>query len=171
MAELCIFVYQQERKTAQYTGGTPFSKAVFVQSCWFLAAFYFTWIPYLTLQYLVSGRLCNCCILQIIIGCLILVLLQQWASGKAFYSYGFILYAASSIPLQGFWNWLVYIRRNQFFEETRKYIAKQLSTLGHFLLPRRYNTGPSFGATLSSTDRRSDLRNGDAASATDSDQQ
>jgi cytoskeletal protein RodZ len=47
--------------------------------------------PYLTLQYL-------------------------WASGKAFTNYGFILYSATVVPLQGVWNWFVYTRNRQLKE-------------------------------------------------------
>lgn len=39
-----------------------------------------------------------------------MALQYMWSSGKALTNYGFILYAATSVPLQGFWNFVVYIR-------------------------------------------------------------
>ena len=58
----------------------------------------------------------------------------------------------------------MYIRRRHIFEETRQNIIKRLSTLGQILLPRRNNSGPSCGATLSNTDPRSELQDSDASS-------
>jgi len=51
-----------------------------------LFAFYATWVPYLTLQFM-------------------------WASGKGYSSYEFTLFASTLIPLQGLWNCFVYFRR------------------------------------------------------------
>ena len=96
MTTLFCHVYQQERRTARYNGGSfRLSLAVFEQASWFLAAFYLTWIPYLSLQYL-------------------------WSSGKSFSSYGFILYASISVPLQGFWNGIVYARPRYLTKERRR---------------------------------------------------
>jgi len=95
MTTLFCHVYQQERRTARYNGSFRFSLAVFEQASWFLAAFYLTWIPYLSLQYL-------------------------WSSGKSFSSYGFILYASISVPLQGFWNGIVYARPRYLTKERRR---------------------------------------------------
>eukprot|EP00956_Cyclotella_meneghiniana_P018264 scaffold30292_cov26-Cyclotella_meneghiniana.AAC.1 len=86
MGSLCYRFYQNERRSAQYTGGeTRLSKKLFKQSCWFIFAFYITWVPYLTLQYMLS-------------------------SGTGYDSYGLILSSATLVPLQGFWNSFVYIR-------------------------------------------------------------
>jgi hypothetical protein len=52
-------------------------------------AFYLTWPPYLVLQY-------------------------SWASDKYFAHYGLILTAGMMAPLQGFWNFFVYIRPRHF---------------------------------------------------------
>ena len=77
----------------------------------------------------------------------------QWAGGKSLYAYGFILYAATSIPLQGFSNWLVYNRR-RLFVETRKLVMKRLSNIGHYLLPAK--NGQS-SETLSSSNPKVDV--------------
>ena len=51
MGSLCYRVYQNEKRSARYTGGeTRLSAMLFKQSCWFVIAFYITWVPYLTLQ-------------------------------------------------------------------------------------------------------------------------
>lgn len=74
------------------------STRVFWQSFFYLMAFYLTWPPYLALQY-------------------------AWAGGSSFTDYGLILTAATLVPLQGFWNMLVYIRPryvNKSLEKLRK---------------------------------------------------
>ena len=51
MGLLCHHVYKIETQTTQYTSiGASLSMKVFKQSCWFVIAFYITWVPYLTLQ-------------------------------------------------------------------------------------------------------------------------
>ncbi|KAL3776736.1 hypothetical protein HJC23_005397 [Cyclotella cryptica] len=86
MGTLCYHVYNNEKRTSRYTNsGSRLSIMVFKQSCWFVIAFYITWVPYLTLQYMLS-------------------------SGKGYDNYGLILSAATLVPLQGFWNNIVYIR-------------------------------------------------------------
>jgi len=88
MINICLNVRKTTQASAQYTysrNSVQISKMVFEQACWFTGAFYVTWVPYLAMQYM-------------------------WSSGKAFTNYGFILYAASSVPLQGFWNFIVYAR-------------------------------------------------------------
>ena len=86
MGTVCLDVYRKERATRRFSRrGSRIFKMVFKQSCWFIAAFYVTWVPYFALQYM-------------------------WSSGKAFSAYGFILFAGTSVPLQGFWNFFVYIR-------------------------------------------------------------
>jgi len=86
MGDVCHHVYKNTRATRRYSASrNRTSKTVFRQACWFTGAFYVTWIPYVVLQY-------------------------KWSSGKALTNYGFILYAATSVPLQGFWNFVVYIR-------------------------------------------------------------
>ncbi|KAL3798970.1 hypothetical protein HJC23_005109 [Cyclotella cryptica] len=145
MSGLCCHVYRQERRTMQFTGGsTRFSGMVFEQACWFLAAFYFTWLPYLMLQYL-------------------------WASGKAFYSYGLILYASTSIPLQGFWNWIVYTRPRYLRRERRR--RSTLSDRRNVLSDRKKNLAPQLSSesqTISNTDhKKSRLDAGNLATADD----
>eukprot|EP00804_Cyclotella_cryptica_P010052 CCRYP_020493-RB/>CCRYP_020493-RB protein AED:0.05 eAED:0.05 QI:45/1/1/1/0.75/0.8/5/445/885 len=86
MGTLWYHVYKNEKRTYRYTySGSRRSMMVFKQSCWFVIAFYITWVPYLTLQYMLS-------------------------SGKGYDDYGLILSAATLVPLQGFWNNIVYIR-------------------------------------------------------------
>ena len=70
------------------------SSVVFWQSVWYVFSFYITWLPYLALQYL-------------------------WASGSL-PPYGFVVFASTLVPLQGFWNCVVYfrIRAKKFIRET-----------------------------------------------------
>ena len=99
MAILCWDVYQKERVSLRWRGGSALggendhsnrlSSQVFWQSCWYLMAFYLTWPPYLVLQFL-------------------------WAADNYFTQYGLILSAGVLVPLQGFWNFFVYIRPRQF---------------------------------------------------------
>lgn len=145
MSALCCHVYQRERRTTQFTGGsTRFSGMVFEQAFWFLAAFYFTWLPYLLLQYL-------------------------WASGRAFYSYGLILYAATSIPLQGFWNWIVYTRPRYLRRERRR--RSMLIDRRNALPDNKKNLAPQICVerqTMSKTDHKSKLDAENVATADDS---
>jgi hypothetical protein len=113
MGALCLSVYKKERTTAQYSGsGYRLSKMVFKQACWFVVAFYVTWVPYLALQYL-------------------------WSSGKAYQMYGFILYSGTFVPLQGLWNFFAYVCPRYANEETfssvistsRNYLSSVRSTL------------------------------------------
>lgn len=140
MSALCCHVYRQESRTTQFTGAsTGFSGRVFEQACWFLAAFYFTWLPYLLLQYL-------------------------WASGRAFYSYGLILYASTSIPLQGFWNWIVYSRPRYFRMESRR--RSTLSKMRNIVANRQKNLKEKMSSeqeTMSNTDHKSRLDAGNVA--------
>lgn len=108
MASLCWHVFRTSRNSSKWakrsgadrafnrsssgggSGGSPrggggVATAVFWQSIWYLVPFYLTWSAYLTLQYL-------------------------WASGEAYSVYGFVLFAAALVPLQGFWNAVVYFR-------------------------------------------------------------
>ena len=51
MGSLCCHVYKSEKRTSQYTNRRGrITRKVFKQSCWFVIAFYITWVPYLTLQ-------------------------------------------------------------------------------------------------------------------------
>ena len=51
MGALCYYVYKIEHQTTQFTNNGPRHLMVlFKQSCWFVFAFYVTWIPYLALQ-------------------------------------------------------------------------------------------------------------------------
>jgi len=92
MIIICLNVRKTTRASAQYASrrnSVHISTMVFEQACWFTGAFYITWVPYLAMQYM-------------------------WSSGQAFTKYGFILYAASTVPLQGFWNFVVYARPRYF---------------------------------------------------------
>ena len=105
MSMICWHVWRKEAKTQQYHSRASMSRRdslssrVFWQSFWYLMAFYLTWPLYLALQY-------------------------AWSGGVAFTRYGFILTAGTMVPLQGFWNMLVYIRPRYL-----KGIAKSLSTI------------------------------------------
>mmetsp|Transcript_9023 Transcript_9023/g.16415 ORF Transcript_9023/g.16415 Transcript_9023/m.16415 type:complete len:151 (+) Transcript_9023:224-676(+) len=88
MCTIAIDVRKKSHTSARHSlrrKSMALSRMVFKQALWFTGAFYVTWVPYLAMQYM-------------------------WTTGTAFYVYGFILYAASSVPLQGFWNFVVYVR-------------------------------------------------------------
>lgn len=90
MGDVTYSVYKKERASSRYTGGSnKLSKMVFQQALLFVGAFYITWVPYLTLQFLLS-------------------------SGTGFEIYGLFLAAATMAPLQGFWNFVVYARPRYF---------------------------------------------------------
>ena len=51
MGNLSHHVYKNEKRTSRYTNnGCRLSSMVFKQSCWFIIAFYITWVQYLALQ-------------------------------------------------------------------------------------------------------------------------
>ena len=113
MGTLSHHVYKIETQTSQYTSiGASLSLKVFKQSCWFVIAFYITWVQYLTLQ--VSELQKAFCALRTLYSfwnCFeILVLQYMFSSGQGYDNYGLILSAATLAPLQGFWNAFVYIR-------------------------------------------------------------
>lgn len=90
MGAVCVGVFKTERASRRYSSdANTISMMVVKQSFLFIGAFYITWVPYLALQFM-------------------------WASGKAFSSYGFVLFAASSVPLQGFLNCIVYMKPRYF---------------------------------------------------------
>ena len=74
-----------------------------------LSSFYVTWVPYIALQ-------------------------LTWATGQGYSSYGWILLATALVPMQGFWNAVVYFRR-----KTKK-LANNL-----FSLARSRLAGPTVG--------------------------
>lgn len=77
MGDVTYSVYKKESASSRYSGGgNKLSKMVFKQAVFFVGAFYFTWVPYLTLQFLLS-------------------------SGTGFEIYGLFLAAATMVPLQG----------------------------------------------------------------------
>eukprot|EP00536_Pseudo-nitzschia_multiseries_P003712 jgi/Psemu1/186463/e_gw1.58.68.1 len=86
MLNLCWFVYKSERISRRFrrhseSERASLSKAFFLQSLVYLAAFYLTWPAYLALQIMI-------------------------ANGKAFSNYGFFLFAGTAVTLQGFWNFI-----------------------------------------------------------------
>ncbi|KAL3779349.1 hypothetical protein HJC23_007479 [Cyclotella cryptica] len=86
MGAVCVGVFKTERASRRYSSNAnTISIMVVKQSLLFIGAFYIAWVPYLALQFM-------------------------WASGRAFSSYGFVLFAASSVPLQGFLNCIVYMK-------------------------------------------------------------
>merc|ERR1712037_502899 len=66
-------------------GGQGQTPKAFRQSCYYLLPFYLTWVPYLALQF-------------------------TWASGTGYSDFGFVIIACTLVPLQGFWNGVVYFR-------------------------------------------------------------
>ena len=116
MGCLCYHVYRNEKRTTRYTySAARLSIMVFKQSCWFVIAFYITWVPYIALQ--VCEIQCASCLSAPII--LILKLLRytcfclnqyMLSSGKGYVNYDLILSAATLVPLQGAWNNFIYIR-------------------------------------------------------------
>jgi len=85
MLNLCWFVYKSERASRRFRrhsqeARTSLSTAFFKQSLVYLGAFYLTWPAYLALQISVGH-------------------------GVALSSYGFVLFAGTSLTLQGFWNY------------------------------------------------------------------
>ena len=77
---------------------------VFWQSFWYLISFYLTWPPYLALQYL-------------------------WAAGSGYSNYGFTLFACTLVPLQGFWNCVVFfrVRAKKGLSESLSFVSRSLS--------------------------------------------
>lgn len=102
MGNLCWYVSKEERASKKWrqhsrrsiNGESSLAMKFFWQSLYYLGAFYLTWPPYLALQFML-------------------------ASGYAYSHYGFFLFAGTVVPLQGFWNFLVYSR-------TRKITASSL---------------------------------------------
>jgi len=122
MSNVCWHVHKQEKASKRWRqrGDAPqnsLTTKVFWQSFWYLMAFYMTWPPYLALQYL-------------------------WASGRAYSMYGFILYAGTVVPLQGFWNFFVYVRPRTNFSA-----AKFVSSLMASSLPSRFSSLRKSNAT------------------------
>lgn len=86
---VCNKVRKTDSASKHTTNGAArisISSLVFWQSFWYLMVFYATWPPYLVMQYL-------------------------WASGRAYTSYGLILFAGTVVPMQGIWNFIVYVMR------------------------------------------------------------
>merc|ERR1712194_775174 len=71
-----------------YAGGgqNSMSSATFYQSACYLVPFYLTWLPYLALQFM-------------------------WASGSGYSAYEFVVIACTLVPLQGFWNAIIFFRK------------------------------------------------------------
>eukprot|EP00550_Attheya_septentrionalis_P002410 CAMPEP_0198280698 /NCGR_PEP_ID=MMETSP1449-20131203/727_1 /TAXON_ID=420275 /ORGANISM="Attheya septentrionalis, Strain CCMP2084" /LENGTH=1194 /DNA_ID=CAMNT_0043976127 /DNA_START=257 /DNA_END=3841 /DNA_ORIENTATION=+ len=89
MGMMCWHVYKEERVSKKWRSGhgqrTSLSAKVCWQSIYYLLAFYLVWPPYLVLQY-------------------------TWVAGKGYDKYYFILFSGMLVPLQGFWNAVVYLR-------------------------------------------------------------
>jgi len=126
MTIVCCDVYQKEKASARWRSGhsqrraeNRISKKVFWQSFWYLIAFYFTWPAYLALQY-------------------------SWASGKAFSRYGLIVFAGTTVPLQGFFNFIVYIRPRYMNTDN---VTSRMSTI----ISRRFISDEALSTTLRAT--------------------
>lgn len=129
MGTVCLDVYKKEKRSAKWRGGAfaggerasnKLSTRVFWQSFWYLMAFYLTWPPYLALQY-------------------------SWSSNNYFTNYGLILTAGMLVPLQGFWNFWVYIRPRQV-KKASAYVRNR----GSAFFSR--NTHSTEGSSLAKTD-------------------
>ena len=66
-----------------------------------------------------------------------MALQYMWSSGKALTNYGFILYAATSVPLQGFWNFVVYIRPRYIKANVEAFPHLPQSMSRFSIVPRR----------------------------------
>ena len=94
------------------------SSAVFWQSIWYLLSFYLTWPLYLALQI-------------------------TWISGTGYANYPLIVCACILVPLQGFWNSLVYFRtRVASISNSVASISNSITRLLHSSLSTR-NTAMS----------------------------
>jgi hypothetical protein len=73
MGKMCYSVYKTDKASSTYTShGGRMTIMVFRKACWFVGAFYVTWLPYLSLQY-------------------------AWSFGKAYDAYGFILASGTMV--------------------------------------------------------------------------
>lgn len=110
MMNLCVYVYHEEKASERFRvgGSDTLSMKFFWQSLYYLAAFYLTWPPYLALQFML-------------------------ASGAAYSHYGFFLFAGTVVPLQGFWNFLVYARTRKINAVSiiRQTVLQGVSMIGH----------------------------------------
>jgi len=111
MTLVCWDVYTKEKASMKWKrraggasgdGRQTLSSQVFWQSFFYLMAFYATWSPYLGLQY-------------------------AWAGGSSFTNYGLILTAATLVPLQGFWNCLVYVRPRHM-KKAKEALSRRIQT-------------------------------------------
>jgi hypothetical protein len=94
MGDIVLTVHKKEKASHRYTGGSnKLSNMVFKQAMYFVGAFYLTWVPYLVLQYM-------------------------WSRGTGYNIYGLTLAASTMVPLQGFYNFLVYARPRYFNKDT-----------------------------------------------------
>ncbi|KAL9183978.1 hypothetical protein ACHAXT_002064 [Thalassiosira profunda] len=121
-------------------GRQSLSSQIFWQSFFYLLAFYLTWPPYLALQY-------------------------AWAGGRSFTNYGLILTAATMVPLQGFWNVLVYLRPRYLQKRrdkatrtgTTSNTSTQTKSSGIWATlmrtKRRFSSGNNDTSNLASTDK------------------
>ena len=118
MGDVTYSVYKKERASSRYTGGSnKLSKMVFKQAMFFVGAFYITWVPYLALQ--VRHGHISSCRKYVISRCSTTkyssTLTQYlWSSGTGYNIYGLTLAASTMVPLQGFWNFWVYVRPRYF---------------------------------------------------------
>lgn len=144
MGIVCWDVYKKENASARWRGGgvgrarNKLSAQVFWQSFWCLMAFYLTWSACLVLQY-------------------------SWAADNYFSNYGLILSAGTMVPLQGFWNFFVYIRPRQLKEATGSIHRASTRLLGRFQMSQtassRESATRSFMARFRSSQTPTSSRN------------
>ena len=101
----------------------PIATAVFWQSCWYLFLFYLTWVPYVALQFM-------------------------WSAGSGYSTYGLVVLACTLVPLQGFFNGIVYFHHK---------LHRQLGAVTHIISSRL-----SLGARPGETDVAEEAPNNEA---------
>ena len=137
MGCLCYHVYRNEKRTTRYTySAARLSIMVFKQLCWFVIAFYITWVPYIALQ-VCATQSAYCLSVQIISTLKLLgytcFCLNQYmlSSGKGYVNYGLILSAATLVPLQGVWNNFIYIR-TRYLNNVGFYVGSTVRRVSSF---------------------------------------
>jgi len=140
MLDLCVYVYQVERKTDRWrgtsnvTGTISKSEKVFWKSFYYLMGFYLTWIPYLVLQFRLSNK-------------------------KAYTNYGLFLIAGILVPLQGFWNFLAHIRTKMKMDEDFKMTSVFGSKTFSFLKSRNSQSSNIVSSRVSESKKNSQSSN------------
>jgi len=150
MASLCLHVYREEKRSQRWrqhnadSGRNTLTGKVVWQSIFYLMAFYLTWPPYLALQYTLAAR-------------------------KAYSSYGFFLFAGAVVPLQGFWNCIVYLRtRNVTVARLGSRILQIGSALKSRILERSNNIQIGMNLSNGGAAKNNTIQSGGEANSSES---